>query len=60
MNLVIEKNALIQFTENHSLYPIVKAGKKSSTLTPASPIYSYNATNIAITGEGTIDGARDS
>lgn len=60
VNIVVEKDALIQFSENHTLYPIIKAGKNSNTLTPASPIYAYEATNIAITGEGTIDGAGDS
>lgn len=60
VNLVVEKDAMLQFSDNHSLYPIIKAGKNSTSLTPASPIYAYDATNIAITGEGTIDGAGDS
>lgn len=60
VNLVVEKNAMLQFSDNHSLYPIIKAGKNSTSLTPASPIYAYDASNIAITGEGTIDGAGDS
>lgn len=60
VNLVVEKNGLLQFTQDRKQYPIIKAGKKSSTLTVASPIYAYSATNIAITGEGIIDGAGES
>lgn len=60
VNLVIEKGAILQFTSNHQLYPIIKAGKSSTTFTVASPIYSYEAENIAITGDGIIDGAGES
>jgi DNA sulfur modification protein DndE len=60
INLHIEKNALVQFTKDHSQYPIIKAGNSSTNFTPASPIYAYNAKNIAITGEGSFDGAGDS
>ena len=60
VNLHLDKGATIQFTTDHTQYPIIKAGGTSTNFTPASPIYSYDAENIAITGEGIIDGAGDS
>lgn len=59
VNLVVEKGAVLQFTADHTQYPIIKAGKSSGTFTTASPIYAYSAENIAITGDGVIDGAGD-
>jgi polygalacturonase len=60
VNLCLDKKAILKFSTNHSIYPIIKAGKTSTTFTTASPIYAYDATNIAITGEGEIDGSGDS
>lgn len=60
VNLVVEKDALIQFTKDHTQYPIIKQSTTSTTYVPASPIYGYDLQNIAITGAGIIDGAGDS
>jgi polygalacturonase len=60
VELHAEKDAVIQFTSDHTQYPFVKAGSKSTSLVPASPIYGYDLENIAITGEGVFDGAGDS
>ena len=60
VDLHLEHGAFIQFTKDHTQYPIIKAGSKSNAFTPASPIYGYDLTNIAITGDGIIDGAGDS
>ena len=60
VDLHLEKDAKILFTKDHKQYPLIKAGGSSSNVVPASPIYAYNAVNIAITGEGIIDGAGDS
>lgn len=60
INLVVERGALIQFTKDHSKYPIIKASAGSSNYVTASPIYGYDLKDIAITGEGIIDGAGDS
>ena len=57
INLCVERGALIQFTKDHTQYPIIKASSKSNSYVPASPIYGYDLKNIAITGEGIIDGA---
>src|SRR4029077_4884418 len=59
VNLVIEKGALLQFTKDYAQYPIIKAGKNSNSYCVASPLYAYSVENIAITGEGIIDGAGD-
>lgn len=60
VNLVVEKEGILQFTPDRTQYPIIKAGKKSNTLQTAAPIYAYSAENIGITGEGIIDGAGES
>lgn len=58
--LEVQRGAIIQFTDDHSQYPIIKTSTKSSTYVTASPIYGYDLKNIAIKGEGIIDGAGDS
>ena len=53
VDLHLEHGAIVQFTKDHTQYPIIKN-------TTASPIYGFDLTNIAITGDGIIDGAGDS
>ncbi|MGB8703883.1 MAG: glycoside hydrolase family 28 protein [Gillisia sp.] len=60
INLVVERGALLQFTPDHSQYPMIKASAHSSSIVTASPIYGYDLENIAITGGGIIDGAGES
>jgi polygalacturonase len=60
MALDVQRGAIIQFTADHSQYPMIKASTKSTSYVPASPIYGYDLKNIAIKGEGIIDGAGDS
>ena len=60
VDLHLESGAVVQFTKDHTQYPIIKAGGGSNSFTPASPIYAYDATNIALTGNGVFDGAGDS
>jgi polygalacturonase len=52
VDLHLEKGAWVQFTRDHSQYPTI--GNKAAI---ASPVYSINQQDIAITGEGTMDGA---
>ncbi|RYY97086.1 MAG: glycoside hydrolase family 28 protein [Chitinophagaceae bacterium] len=59
INLVVERGALLQFSADHTQYPIVKPGG-SSNYSVTAPIYGYKLRNVAITGEGIIDGAGDS
>lgn len=57
VNLVIEKGATILFAYQPELYPLVKTRWEGLNLMNYSPcIYAYQAQNIAISGEGTIDG----
>jgi len=60
VDLDLEKGAVIQFTADHTQYPMIKTGGSNDNIAPESPLYAYKATNIAITGEGVIDGAGDS
>ncbi len=60
VNLHVERGATILFTSDHTQYPMIKASAHSSKFVPASPIYGYELKNIAITGEGVIDGAGES
>jgi DNA sulfur modification protein DndE len=60
VDLHLERGALVQFTSDHTQYPIIPASATSTTLTVASPIYGYSLKNIAITGEGIFDGAGES
>lgn len=57
INLDVQRGALIIFTKDHTQYPMIKASASSSNYVTASPIYGYDLENIAITGEGVIDGA---
>lgn len=57
VNLHLAKNALLQFSRNHDDYPIVVTtweGQESYRC--QAPIWGVDLTNIAITGEGVLDG----
>ena len=57
VNLVVEKDATILFAFEPELYPIVPTRWEGLDCWNLSPcIYAYKATNIAITGQGVIDG----
>ncbi len=60
VNLHVERGAVILFTPDRTQYPIIKVSARSSKYVPASPIYGYELKNIAITGEGVIDGSGES
>ena len=53
VNLVVQHGAIIQFTNDRTQYKMYKG-------VSISPLYANEATNIAITGDGIIDGAGDS
>lgn len=60
INLHLEKGALILFTSDFSLYPVVNTVFEGlDTRRCQSPISGRNLTNIAITGEGSINGSGD-
>ncbi len=58
INLHLDGGAIILFSEDKSLYPLVDTSFEGldNTKRCQSPISATNATNIAITGLGTIDG----
>jgi DNA sulfur modification protein DndE len=60
VNLHLERGALVQFTPDHTQYPVIQMSGSTNSFVVASPIYGVNLRNIAITGEGIIDGAGDS
>ncbi len=60
INLHVERGALVQFTTDHTQYPMIKSSNTSNSIVPASPVYGYDLDNIAITGEGILDGAGES
>ena len=60
VNLHTEKNALVVFSSDTSLYPIIETLFEGlNTRRCQSPISAVNAENIAITGYGVFDGAGD-
>ena len=61
VNLHLEKNALVQFTNDFDQFPLVVSSFEGvAAYRCQSPISASNATNIAITGEGVFDGAGNS
>lgn len=57
VNLHIAKNALLQFSRNHDDYPIViTTWEGQDSYRCQAPIWGVDLTNIAITGEGVLDG----
>lgn len=56
VNLHLEKGALILFSRDHENYPIIQNPvNKSYIVSP--PIYGFRLENIAITGQGILDGS---
>ena len=57
VNLVVEKGATLQFAFEPDLYPIVLTRWEGLDCWNLSPcIYAYGETDIAITGDGVVDG----
>lgn len=53
VDLHLEKDAWVQFDRDHSAYPALGTGPEAVM----PPVYSLEQENIALTGEGTMDGA---
>ncbi|RYY40144.1 MAG: DUF386 family protein [Chitinophagaceae bacterium] len=59
VNLVVERGAIVQFTPDRTQYPVEQLpGSTSWQVRP--PVFAYKAVNVAITGEGIMDGAGES
>jgi polygalacturonase len=60
VNLHLAKNAVLQFTADFSQYPLVETNWEGlPSFRNQSPLSAENATNIAITGFGIVDGNGD-
>ncbi|UYQ94879.1 hypothetical protein MKQ68_07210 [Chitinophaga horti] len=60
VELHLEKSALLQFTEDFDQYPLIATNYEGlAAMRCQPPISAVDATNIAITGHGIIDGAGD-
>ncbi|MGH7940444.1 MAG: glycoside hydrolase family 28 protein [Limisphaerales bacterium] len=60
INLHLERGALIQFSRDFHLYPLVAINMKGeNAVDSTSPISGIGLENVAITGEGIIDGGGD-
>lgn len=61
VNLHLEEGAVILFSSDFNLYPIIQRQADSSErYSPVSPLSAFNCVNIAVTGKGIIDGNGDS
>lgn len=60
VNLHTERNSLVLFTDDFMAYPIIETSFEGlETRRCQSPLWARGAENIAITGDGTFDGAGD-
>ncbi|MBX5439178.1 MAG: glycoside hydrolase family 28 protein [Thermoflavifilum sp.] len=59
IELHLDRGAILLFTPDHSQYPIIQP-PRSSNFVVASPISGYDLEDVAITGEGIMDGSGDS
>ena len=60
INLRLERGALIQFSGDYQLYPLTVIDTKGEKeVDSISPIFGENLENVAVTGEGVIDGGGD-
>lgn len=60
INLHLEQGAILLFTADHTQYPFITTSPTSHSLFVMSPIYGYDLHDIALTGNGIINGSGDS
>jgi polygalacturonase len=56
VDLHLEEGAQVLFTKDHTQYPMIQSHPGAS-VSVASPVYGHDLEDIAITGEGLLDGA---
>ncbi len=56
VNLHVERGAVIQFSANQAVYPIIKMPHTDDEYKVMPPLYGHDLTNVAITGGGIFDG----
>jgi polygalacturonase len=57
VDLHLEQGALIQFSGDHSLYPMIRTHGNRGGVLVTSPLNGTDLEDIALTGEGILDGA---
>lgn len=60
INLHLDQGAILLFTADHTQYPFITTSPSSHSYFVMSPIYGYDLHDIAITGNGIINGSGDS
>lgn len=60
INLHLQQGAILLFTADHTQYPVISTSPSSHSYFVESPVYGYNLHDIAITGDGIINGSGDS
>lgn len=58
IDLHLERGALVQFTRDRTQYPMMQIPGSNNTIV-TSPVYGFDLQNIAITGDGVLDGGGD-
>lgn len=56
IDLHLEKDAIVLFSSDKSLFPVIEADKGTSGTMRQPPVFCHNISNFAITGSGVIDG----
>jgi polygalacturonase len=59
VELHLERGALVLFTRDHEQFPLIHVPGSNNYIV-ASPVYGFDLQDIAITGEGIMDGGGDS
>ena len=60
INLHLDSGAVVLFSRDHSLYPVMTSSPSSHTFFVMSPVYGYKLHDVAITGRGIMNGSGDS
>lgn len=56
IDLHLEKDAIVLFSSDKSLFPVIPADQGTSGTMRTPPVFAHNISNFAITGEGVFDG----
>lgn len=56
IDLHLEKDAIVLFSSNKSLFPVIPADQGTSGTMRTPPVFAHNISNFSITGDGIFDG----
>lgn len=56
VDLHLEKDAIVLFSSDKSLFPVIPADQGTSGTMRTPPVFAHNISNFTITGEGVFDG----